>query len=232
MKQIFTFLFIAILASVNAQISVDPGTFAATISQDAKLEIPMTVSNTTTDSYQVFWKLVKSSDFPTDWATQVCDGNLCYGFNLDACPPNKPNDFGPQHSSSGAWSLKVDPKGVKGTGKLHMEFYSDKDFTNKIGTTEVDAMVVADNLLNTNKINTDRLTLYPNPALYSFSLKDDAGVAQISLVSVIGKEVWTKKHNKGATYDVSDLNKGIYLVRMFNSNGKIIKTIRLNKTVL
>ncbi len=226
---IFTFLFIL---SIEAQITATPNTYEKTIAETDKAAFPMTVANTETATLAVYWRLVKSSDWPSEWQTQVCDGNLCYGFNADANPPNKPNNMEGMTSSS-IWSLKIDPKGVKGSGKIHMEFFSDSDYQNQVGTTEVAAMFVANSDLVSSTNDSDfsnSITLYPNPAQNFFKIKNDGNIASLSMINILGKEVWTKKHSPNTSYDVSDLYKGMYLVRMFDSKGKLIKTMRLNKT--
>lgn len=233
MKQAFTLIFLFIFGlGLTAQISVTPDTFEKTIKETEKAIFPMTVTNTETAPLTVYWKLIKSDDWPAEWQTQVCDGVLCYGFNTDANPANKPNNMEGM-ASSNIWSLKVDPVKVKGSGKIHMEFYSDSDGENKIGTTEFEAKFVADSDLVSSTSDRDfssNLTIYPNPAQNYFQIKNDNDLASISVVNILGKEVWTKKHSHSASYDVSDLYKGMYLVRMFDVNGKLVKTIRLNKT--
>ena len=232
MKQLFTLIFLFTLSLTSfAQIVSDPSTLSATISEDEKKEISMTVTNTAGVYYGVWWKLVVGDDWPAEWKTFICDSQNCYTPNTYECP--KENEFGPNASSS-AWSVKVDPSGVKGSSTLVMEFYSESSFTNLIGTTEVGAVFTADSDLtsSSNDIFTGNLVLFPNPTQDYFSIKNDENISTVSLVNVIGKEIWTQKHNTGALYDVSNLFKGMYLVRLMDNQGNLVKTLRLNKTSL
>ena len=232
MKQLFTLIFLFTLSLTSfAQIVSDPSTLSATISEDEKKEISMTVTNTAGVYYGVWWKLVVGDDWPAEWKTFICDSQNCYTPNTYECP--KENEFGPNASSS-AWSVKVDPSGVKGSSTLVMEFYSESSFTNLIGTTEVGAVFTADSDLtsSSNDVFTGNLVLFPNPTQDYFSIKNDENISTVSLVNVIGKEIWTQNHNSGALYDVSNLFKGMYLVRLMDNQGNLVKTLRLNKTSL
>ena len=234
MKRLFTLILLGLGFAVTAQITVSPASLEAVFSEKEKLEIPLTVTNTTQDSYDVYWKLVKSDDIPSQWETTICDDNLCYLPNTDECPSNKPNIFLGETSST-AWSFKLDPKKVKGSATFHLEFYSDSGFTNKIGSTTEFAVITADSDMTTSTSflqNDQNIAIFPNPTPNYFFVRNDANVATVSVINIIGKELWTKKHIRGTQYDVSDLNKGVYLVRLFNQNHQLIKTIRLNKSVL
>jgi hypothetical protein len=232
MKQLFTLILLFTIGLTGfAQIVSDPNTLSATISEDEKKEISMTVTNTGDVTYGVWWKLVVGDDWPSEWKTFICDSQNCYTPNTYDCP--KENLFAP-NASSNAWSVKVDPSGVKGSSTLVMEFYSESSFTNLIGTTEVGAVFTADSDLTSSSkdIYTGNLVLFPNPTQDYFSIKNDENIVSVSLVNVIGKEIWTKDHSTGALYDVSNLFKGMYLVRLMNAKGQLIKTLRLNKTSL
>jgi hypothetical protein len=47
----------------------------------------------------------------------------------------------------------------------------------------------------------------------------------------MGKEVKTFFNYNNANHDVSDLRKGIYMVRMLDAKNRVIKTVRLSKNV-
>ena len=71
--------------------------------------------------------------------------------------------------------------------------------------------------------------LYPNPTSNSFYLTKKANV--VSVYDVTGKQVkkFTKNEIKNNSYFVTDLNKGIYFVRIKNdSNNVIIKKLIIN----
>ncbi len=236
MKQLFTFILFTFAAfNMFAQdIVTDPSTFEATISEDEKKEYKMTVTNSGSDNLDVYWKVVKSDDWPAEWTTIVCDANLCYSPNFDECPSSKPNGMD-SGASSTAWSIKVDPHGVKGTAKLHMEFYSDSDFTNLVGSTEVEAMITADSdLISSTSDNfiAENIVVYPNPTYGTFRIKNDNNIDRVTMVNIVGKEIWSESHQEGKQYDISALYKGMYIVRLYNVEGQLVRSIRVNKSSL
>ena len=73
--------------------------------------------------------------------------------------------------------------------------------------------------------------IYPNPATEKFSISSNIQNLQyISINNIIGKELRRIKVNSDNTYDISDLMRGIYIVRVFNSSDELVKALRLSKT--
>lgn len=232
MKRLFTLLLFSVFSlSLSAQIDVSVDSYKYEIDDTTTHQFSFSVTNTESDTIEIFWKLIKDSEFPRDWKTQVCDGNLCFGPNVDQCPPSLPNVlFG--NAVSQGWSVKIDPQGVPGKGLIHMEFYTDSDYQTLVFSTEVEACFVVNGVASSteDEIYNNSMTLFPNPTIEYFSIKNDRNVAKVSLMNVIGKEVWSKNHRPNTQYDVADLYKGMYIVRLIDSSGKLIKTMRLNKT--
>ena len=232
MKRIFTLLLFSSFSFIlSAQIEVSVESFKYEIDDTTTHQFSFAVTNTENATVEVFWKLIKDDDFPAEWKTQVCDGNLCYAPNFDTCPESKPNVISGTSTSEG-WSVKVDPSGVPGKGLLHMELYSDSDFQNMIFSTEAEACFRVNGVASSteDEFYNNSMILFPNPAIEYFSIKNDRNVAKVSLMNVIGKEVWTKNHRPNAQYNVVDLYKGMYIVRLIDGSGNLIKTMRLNKT--
>ncbi len=76
----------------------------------------------------------------------------------------------------------------------------------------------------------DDIKLFPNPAGDHFSLQNAAKVKGIEIISVIGKTV--KVFGEITNFDniyIGDLNTGLYMVRVIDLDGKVLKTIRLQK---
>ena len=213
------------------QISIEPSALADTITVDEEGEFKLKVTNTDSlNGYRIWWKVVRGSNWKEDWKVIVCDDLLCYPPGTFATPETKPNSFPPSYQSE-AWSIKVQPNGVAGISTLQLELYSDKDFTNKIGDTQADAIFKVEGPSSTVEEATASISLFPNPSNDYFSVKNDDKVAKITLLNLWGSEVWTKTHQANASYDIRDLYKGIYLVQLIDANGRLIKTMRLNKVV-
>ena len=74
------------------------------------------------------------------------------------------------------------------------------------------------------------LSIYPNPASEYFTLNTNQIVKRISINTIVGKEVKVIFTNDENRYDLSDLRKGIYVVRIFGNDDSLIKALRLSKT--
>jgi hypothetical protein len=75
--------------------------------------------------------------------------------------------------------------------------------------------------------------VYPNPTKDAFALDAksfDLGTAvKINLYNVMGQRVRTFTVGKETTYQVGDLNDGMYFVQFLDAKGKTIATRKLNK---
>jgi hypothetical protein len=75
------------------------------------------------------------------------------------------------------------------------------------------------------------ISVYPNPAVDYFTLTvKDETISRITVNNIIGKEVLSYSKTDMNKYDVSLLKKGIYVVRVFNHNDKLVKALRLSKS--
>lgn len=226
MRKLYTILFTLFIGYAQAQLTVNPGTLSVTTNENDKYTYYLTVTNTTNSTVNMWWKLIKNAGFPSGWNTTVCDLNLCYLPNFDNCPGNKQNVFAPNETK--ICTLYFEPNGISGVSGYHFEMYSDKNFTNLIVETDPTAIVQA-GTTSTSNINNADLKVYPNPTDDHFVVRNDANVAKVGLFNIVGKEIFTYKHTNGATYDVADLSKGVYIVRLIDNRGKIMKSIRLSK---
>ena len=229
MKLLYTFLFLAVFSSIAVgQISINPNSMAITMSEDGDHLYTFTISNAGATDVKVWWKLVKGAGYPSAWSTQTCDSWTCYAPDLDECPSNKGNVIAA--NSTTTFTVHFYPNSVSGTSKMHMQLYSDKNFNNLIVETDPDANIIADKTLGV-KSNTGSgdLKLFPNPADDYFTIKNDNGVSKVGIFNIVGKEIRSYRHSAGNSYDVSDLIRGVYIVRLMDAKSKTLKSIRLSK---
>jgi hypothetical protein len=76
----------------------------------------------------------------------------------------------------------------------------------------------------------DQINVYPNPATNYFRLKNGEDVHTVLIYNIVGRQV--KRFNVNSTQDrftIQDLNKGMYVVRLFDDSNNVIQTIRMNK---
>mgnify|MGYP001196739178 CR=1 FL=1 len=82
-------------------------------------------------------------------------------------------------------------------------------------------------LKNLNLDNNQLLELFPNPATNYFQIGNGGLVDRVDIFNLLGKNVKTVFRNDAAQYEISELNAGIYLVKMYDANRKLIKTVKL-----
>jgi hypothetical protein len=223
---LLTFAFYSSLAS---QIKFNMDALSATIPEDKVHYFFLEATNEGSETVSLWWELAKGDDFPSMWSTSVCDQSFCYLDNIDKCSPNLPNRLEPGESFT--FEIKVDPHNLKGESNIAFLLYSDREFSNLVAETDMEeGIIIADRLLSTSRVEQQEdLVIFPNPADNYFSIKNDNNVSRISLFNVVGKEIANFYHARGATHDISNLSRGIYLVRLVDRNNKVLKTIRLNK---
>lgn len=183
-------------------------------------QIGYSVKNVSDENVSWYFKVEKEDNFPDDWRIQICDSEQCYNFNVltglfeNVLEPGQATDFKNTY-------IKVLSNGVSGEGSLVLSLYSDKNLENELFTSQSYSF--------TEETSYDDLVIYPNPTTDYFRLQNDNDVSQVSIQNIVGKEVAKYAHRSGNEYNVSDLRNGMYLVRMSDDKGKVIKTLRLSK---
>jgi len=74
-----------------------------------------------------------------------------------------------------------------------------------------------------------QISIFPNPTSDFFTFKNDREVKTVAVYNIIGKEIKRYSHTVGQSYSVDDLQKGIYIVRLFDRSNKVFKVFRLNR---
>ena len=73
--------------------------------------------------------------------------------------------------------------------------------------------------------------LYPNPASDRFSISvPSADIKYITIHNIIGKKIRKVAVDPNNSYNIEDLQRGIYIVRIFDQGDNLMKAIRLSKT--
>jgi len=75
-----------------------------------------------------------------------------------------------------------------------------------------------------------KISVYPNPASEYFMLKNSENVATVIVYNILGRQM--KRYKVNSTNDrftISDLPKGMYVVRLMNENNDVLQTLRMNK---
>jgi|AntRauTorckE5430_2_1112549.scaffolds.fasta_scaffold01148_2 hypothetical protein len=78
-------------------------------------------------------------------------------------------------------------------------------------------------------LNTD-IRVYPNPAIDYIMITDNDSVNQVWIYNMLGKRVKTYTvESSGMKFDIRDLPRGMYVVRLMDNNEELVMTRRINK---
>jgi len=83
---------------------------------------------------------------------------------------------------------------------------------------------------STHDIEASQIKIYPNPSMDFIQISNDDNVSKVAFYNIVGKNLKTSTHFIGKAHDVSSLQKGIYLIRLFDENEKVLSVLRLNKS--
>lgn len=115
------------------------------------------------------------------------------------------------------------------TGKL--KFYS--TVCDQFGACNIDTFYVQVKSRFNNgfePMNGIQLTVYPNPVSDQMQIVTDATeTLSYKVISITGVDVLSGKFNENVSINFSDLSEGMYMLKVTNSNGELLKTEKLIK---
>ena len=160
---------------------------------------------------------------PLTWEPTVCDSVNCYATFVKECPPSNVNRI-----SVGGFmpaDVHVYDNGESGGAYIKLRVFEQDDTT---------SFIVIDYLFNKEFVGTTNtknieLRMYPNPAMNSFNVDYNTGISRIELYSVLGTKVLSFKTEPSKSYDIGNLEDGLYMVKFITTDGKALRTLRLQK---
>ncbi len=75
--------------------------------------------------------------------------------------------------------------------------------------------------------NHNSIRIYPNPVMDFYKIDSKVTIGKIEIYNLIGKRVKTQNNDRDGVFDTSGLRNGMYLVRIFDQKGKVLKVLRL-----
>lgn len=193
------------------------------LASDYSAEADSWVQNNSGHAVTLRWVRVVESE-PAEWATTVCDKNLCYS------PETASQVFTLGVDSMSLMKLNVFPNNMDGEGKYQILVYDVSDSANTNAVMNVDAVAEVTGI---SGIIGEVVSIYPNPAkgvLY-MNLDGSKHITSVDIHNIVGQKVKTVNFEEGVksvAIPVADLKKGIYFLRIF-SNGKEIATKTFSK---
>ncbi|WP_343633000.1 T9SS type A sorting domain-containing protein [Fluviicola sp.] len=97
--------------------------------------------------------------------------------------------------------------------------------TDSVDNTILGKVILAYTFLGLDEAVTVEAKLYPNPAISNLTIEltDNVAIAELTVVDLSGKVVYTSTITGSETIDVSNLTSGVYVVRL-NNNGQVSST--------
>ena len=220
-------VFFVAVSFASAQLSIEPGCLALEADGIDQIYMDIEITNSGDEDTQGFWEFEPASDFPAEWKFQICDLNLCYNWGTAKSSSSLINTLVAGVKSK--YTLKIqniantdsETYNISGSSFGTLKIYENSDFVDP--SAETSCTVANDN------VDIEELVIYPNPTTDVFQIKNDADISTVSIYNIVGRQISTLNHSQGMVHDVSNLRAGMYLVRLENQNGEIVKAMRLSK---
>jgi hypothetical protein len=227
MQKIILFFFFIFLTNLLHAQQLSVSSNYTTLQGRSHHEVAPSVvlKNTGNSTITVRWEQVRAN-VPDGWEVVVCD-KRCYSTlvtkkSFTLAPGETLSDF----------RVSFRPNGVNGIGTVELKIYDAADPSNS-QTVMFSASAQSSSLFNNgaSAANLDKPSVYPNPAIEHIMLRDaQSTVKFIEIYNVVGRKIKTfSVRHDGDKYDVSDLQMGMYMVRMLDQNRNIIRTERISK---
>ena len=212
-------------AEVTKEIAVD------NLEEDFEDVTSLVVTNNSGRSIQLLRESVRQRQ-PTAWRYQAFDRlshTTPYVVTQSEREEGRRISLAPGQSAT--FYVVLRPDGVAGVGSTELRF-SDLTFP---GTTLATARVTTVIKQNGSAAATGRPTatsvrLYPNPATERFFVEAPRGttVSRVEVGNTLGRQIKTFEGPAGEEgYDIRQLPDGLYLISIYDGNGKKLKTLRL-----
>ncbi len=205
-------------------LTITPGIVNSSVHPDSfEIKGKATLKNTSSQTKRIVWQRNIIS-LPNGWQSLVCDINQCWTSGVNASPDTI------VLSANGTSNLDayIRPNQISGSATIELK-------ATEVGNT---ANTVTGRYLFTTTTSSrevskssSSLKIYPNPTTDYFMLSDDSDVIErVVIYNIIGRQVRNYNVVDNFKYSVNDLPEGLYIIRLLNSSGNTVKTIRLNKS--
>lgn len=157
----------------------------------------------------------------SNWEISICDKNNCY------LPHIETRELVLSAGEESNLDVHVRHNGARGNGEIKLLVFdknNPSDSTSAIyiftsGTTSTKKVAFGENI-----------KIWPNPAQDYFMVSDSKNIGRIEVLDLLGNQVKSYDPRSHAQFDVSNLNPGIYMVRLISKNDPAkSKTLRLRK---
>lgn len=229
-------IFITVQLSAQELLTFRPKTLKKQVTiefNDAGYEevLKINVTNTSERTLKLRW----DKDIihqPYAWESQICDKEASY-------PPNVESNYNPIQGIIAPVSLSPGesfdlyltllPYNKTGQCKIEIPFREVHRPSKIIGTAVFQVNITSNQDEENNNRNGDkRIRIFPNPVHEHFFLTNTPALNSLEIYNTLGRRVKTFDSPEiGDSFDAGDLPQGVYLIRLRNKKGKVIRTLRL-----
>jgi hypothetical protein len=184
--------------------------------------------NTSSSPITVTWGMINYTA-PAQWEVKLCDNNNCYDLILNGGPyTSLPVAAGDTLDMKFQYTAHL----VTGTGVTNVYAFVTGDSANSVVFLNYKANLTfvsgIDDYFSENK-----LSIYPNPVQNIFVVKgvDESNAFLYKVYDMKGSSMKTRVNRTGTATEVSaeNLPAGEYILKVFDKEGKVTGTARLNK---
>lgn len=235
MKRLLPFAIIMLamthLMGQNIALRMDKGAVTG-FAEDREIITSATLENTSSKSITVRWERVDES-YDDGWTgSAVCDITNCHETDVYS------RSFVLEAYETAQLNVRFYPNGRAGEAMVRLIAYVDGDSANTVisGTYSASAQRSV-GVLNT-KFDPEDIKVYPNPApdYVMVSNLPPNDFSSVEVYNMLGKKMlsYTVTPQQAANgvqrFDLSTLSKGIYMIRVFDSQMNVIHAKTISKS--
>ncbi|MBY5959902.1 T9SS type A sorting domain-containing protein [Membranicola marinus] len=195
---------------------------------DASIDVENPDSEYVTQGYvvnesdaELTLKWVKKAQSKPEMAeAAICDNVVCWN------PSKFESEFSIAARDSSNFDFHYYPNGQAGSAVYKISVAEVDQLDNKAEMTFTinDAATTLAPMAGQEEVR-----IYPNPATEYFSVDGVDKLKEVIVINLVGQEVKRFKASHKAKYNVSELIRGLYLIRLIDDKEQVIKTVRLSK---
>ncbi len=202
------------------------------------VKLSSTITNNTNQGVELAWK-IKQISGSSEWKSQVSVNGASGGSfaweimsNYDPAFPS-PTPLVLDSGGNSYFDLSIRPTQVAGCGTFELTLSPFLDTTDilltEIYTFKINVDADCNPLVSNENWNKNQVTIFPNPTTDYFSITNNSYVKSIQIFNVVGKQMAITPYQNGDVVSVANFPNGLYLVRMLDDDGDVLKTTRLAK---
>ena len=129
-----------------------------------------------------------------------------------------------QNSKSG-FIFALEDDGLEGAARFEFCFWVKGEKETSRQCVEINFNEVTDVVDNIAQL--ENIKVFPNPASEFFGLTDASGIGSIGVYSLLGRKIKSFNVAVGKSYNIADLQAGLYITNLISKEGKKLKSMSL-----